>query len=216
MTSSRAESTIQPRPSVPSRIVAVGDGRRWLPTVAGQGAVVTSPPDAEEIGARDLERYAGWMADVVTACFEASTGPTIFVVTDRKAAGRWHSKALAIVQLADRRGHPLLWHRIALRRAPGGIDLHRPTYTHILCFGPGRPGRARPDVIPAGQLLWRNGTPLGVADLCAEYLAEIGAPALIDPFCGTGALLAAANRARLDALGCELDPARAEEARRLA
>lgn len=204
---------------VPRYSVHTGRAEDWLEQhdLRQAGAIATSPPDASELG-MDLTSYGGWLYDAVQQCLEASAGPTVLILTDRKHQGRWLSKPGVARDAATdlsqgAKLYPLLWHRIALRRPVGSIDLHVPTYSHVLAFGPGRPGSARPDVIEEGRRLWPHGVGAELADFVAQWLASVGVKRLIDPFCGTGALLQAAHRAGLDAWGCELDPGRAEEAR---
>ena len=81
-----------------------------------------------------------------------------------------------------RQGRPLLWHRIALRRGAGRVNLHVPTYSHVLAYGPGRPGKARPDVIDQGRMLWAHGIGVDLARYIASWLAEQGVKSVLDPF----------------------------------
>ena len=186
--------------------VEVADLFDWLPRHAAEGAVVTSLPDAAEVPhIADWER---WYLEAATACLRASTGPTIFVATDRKRDGRWVSKALLLLWTAGDLGHDLLWHRIALRRGVGVVDLHRPTYTHILAFGPGRPGHPLPDVIETSDRPSRVSTSYAAAAHIAAYLADVGVRLVVNPACGYGTLMQAANAAGLDAIGCDTEPHR--------
>lgn len=109
---------------------------------------------------------------------------------------------------AEMPGVHLLWHRVALRRDAGKTDIHRPGYTHVLAFGPGKPGKAHPDVLPPGARTWKNGVAYNVATMVAEYLAGQGATTMLNPFCGEGTFLRAAVSAGLLARGCDLDPDR--------
>lgn len=193
-----------------TRTVDVADLFGWLPELRGRGPVVTSLPDAEELGLpHDL--WAHWYLDAAGLCFETSTGPTIFLATDRKRDGRWISKPALIAEAAGSR--PLLWHRIVLRRTLGGRDMRRPTYSHLLAYGPGRPGRSRPDVLGHGKAVSSVSAGATVALFVADYLAELGATTVVNPACGYGTFLAAANAHGLDAVGCDVDEARVAAAR---
>lgn len=198
--------------------VHTGDGLEWLGYLRRGGpreewgAIATSPPDASELGMEVLA-YGAWLSQALVELFESSSGPTVLILTDRKHDGRWWSKPQVAMEVAYQLERRLLWHRIALRRAVGAIDLHVPTYSHVLAFGPGRPGSHRPDVIEEGQRLWAHGVGLELAVFVAQWLASVGAKRLLDPFCGTGALLYAAHYVGLEAWGCELDPERAEQVR---
>jgi hypothetical protein len=191
--------------------VDVADALEWLPRHAGAGAIATSPPDASELEGLEVP-YDVWLSEALYLIFAASAGPTVLVVTDRKRGGQWESKPTQAVLHARAHGRPLLWHRIALRRGTGRIDLHVPTYSHVLAFGPGRPGRARPDVFEQGKPWWPHGVGWDLALFVASWLEEQGATTVVDPFAGTGAFLAAAEEHGMATLGCELDPDRAAAA----
>jgi hypothetical protein len=182
----------------------------WLEEVKGKGAVVTQLPDAAEV---DLSMGAWelWFEAAADRCFEASTGPTVFVQTDRRFEGRLISKP-ALINRASRQD--LLWHRILLRRDVGSTDLRRPTFSHVLAYGPGKPGAAQPDVWPIGKPLWPNGLSVQAALRICSWLKSQGVTAVTNPFSGQGTILAAANAQGLDAYGCELDNDRANACRR--
>ena len=146
------------------RTIICADALDWLPSHT-EGAIVTSPPDAEEIGAT-LEEWQGWFARAVSACAAAANGsPCVFYVTDRKHAGRLYSKAGAVLAAM---GTPPTWHKIALRRSVGAVDLHRPGFSHLIAFN-GRPGKATPDVFDRGPCLYRNGTGTTAARVACEW-----------------------------------------------
>jgi len=188
-------------------VVECADLFEWLPRMAGRGAVVAVLPDADEVGL-GLDAWRAWFVDAARACFAASTGPTVFMQTDRMAAGRWVSKPALLAEAAPPGAH-LLWHKVALRREPGKVDLHRPTYSHVIAYGPGRPGARTPDVIQRGAMRWPNAMGEAVASMVAVYLEQQGARAVVNPCCGHGTVLAAAAALGIDAYGCDLDPGRA-------
>lgn len=195
------------------REVDVSDAFRWLLHHSAEGLVAAVLPDAAEVD-MEMSEWRSWYVDAAYACLTASAGPTVFLATDRKVDGHWISKPRLLLEAADWRS--VLWHKIALRRPVSGVDPHRPTYSHLIAFGPGRPGGLRPDVIDSGQYLWRNGIGVDAARFVVDYIAEVGAGRpLINPFCGVGTLLAAANERGLEAYGCDTDPGRANKARTL-
>lgn len=180
-----------------------------------EGGICTSLPDHAELAELSAEAYDEWIAAAVRLCI-ASRGvaggwPCLFYQTDRLASGRWVSKASRIIEASSA---PLLWHKIILRRAPGRVDLFRPGFAHLLAFGHGRPGRRSADVMPGGHPVWRNGPGRGAALFAAGFIAE-RAPLLVDPFCGRGSFLAAANSVGLPAAGLDIDPEMCEIAARL-
>lgn len=181
------------------RRVDVADAFGWLPTVTGLGPVVAYPPERIDLDPATQE-YGLFYMGVVDACMEAA-GPNPFVLftVDRLAQGRWWSKE----HLFGSEG--LVWHRIYLTQAVGSVNLRRPTYTHGYAFG-ARPGKRRPDVVLATTRNWERGLQVEAAADAIDWLAEV-APAgpIINPFCGKGTILKAANDTGRDAYGCDTD-----------
>lgn len=189
---------------MPDVTLEVADMFHWLPAHHRAGAVVTVLPDADEIG-MGPQTYEGWLRGAASTCFAYSSGPTVFYQTDRMYSGRWQDKAHIITAVADTAGIGMLWHKVVLRRDPGKVDLHRPTWSHLLAFGPGRPGKRRPDVIDAGGYLWRDGMGTAAAAFVADWLTEVGVTTVLNPCCGEGTVVAACADAGLDVYGCDID-----------
>lgn len=193
--------------------VDTADLFEWLPeaAIARPGsAVVTVLPDAQEVGMTHAA-WRRWFTAAAALCFEASAGPTVFLQTDRLHDGQWTDKAGLIATMA---GHdPLLWHKIVLRRDPWKVDLHRPTYSHLIAYGPGAgPGRRTPDVIHGGKPWWRNGIGVDAARFIAGWLRDVGVSSILNPACGEGTILSACSRSMAVA-GCDVDEDRAASAR---
>jgi len=199
------------------RRIECGDALPWLRAHADCGAVVTSLPDADEIGA-SMGDWAAWFREAAAACARgASPGaPAIFYQTDRKAGGGLHSKALLVMEAASAAGSRLLWHKIVLARAPGLVDIRRPGYSHLIAVSrSGKPGKASPDVIGnPGQRAYANGLGLNVAIFACRF-AALSARRIVDPFCGRGTIPATAEALGLEAIGIDIDPAQCDHARRL-
>lgn len=201
------------------REVVCADALEWLPRHPGVGAVVTSLPDAHELG-WPLDQWAPWFAAAARACLRAAApgAGCVFYQTDRKAAGRLHSKAGVLLRVAAEEGAGLLWHKIVLRRGVGATDLHRPGYSHLLAFSRGgKPGPATPDVLESGRLVYPDAMGAAAA-LVAVRFALRAARTVCDPFCGWGTVLAAAESLggdAVDAVGVDIDPAQCDRARRL-
>lgn len=139
----------------------------------------------------------------------------VFYVTDRKADGGIYSKPAILFRAANEAGLRPLWHKIALRRGVGKVDLHRPTFSHMIAFSAdGRGGSATPDVIDRGPMLYPNATGLSAASAAVKFAARPGVP-LVDPFCGQGTIPAVADALGFDAIGVDIDPAQCEKARAL-
>lgn len=172
----------------------------WLERHRGEGAVVTMLPDADELGFQ-MPEYRAFLRAAATACFDASTGPTVFAQTDRMASGTWLDKAALI--MAERPAE-MLWHKIILRRDVGRVDLRRPTYTHLLAFGPGRPGARTPDVIHGGRQLWPNGVGVDAAAFVAAWLRDVGVNTVLNPCAGHGTFASACTDVGLVVRACDV------------
>lgn len=184
-----------------------GDSLALLPKQLEKfDALITSLPSPNELGV-GIATYAEWMDVAIIRCLDAvnPSGVAIFYQTDTKRDGTWYSKAAQIIDVGKWRGHRLLWHKIALRKATGAKDLYRPTYSHMLAFSRrGKVGKALPDVIPAGRFLWKNGMGINAARFMAEYAAWFG-KTMVDPFCGQGTAIAAAEALGMHATGIDID-----------
>ncbi len=193
------------------REVVCGDAFEWLldPANQGLGPVVTSPPDAAEIELAITEWVPWFRKALVASLVAADPHPAVFYVTDRKYERVWHSKAQMVHDAAQRYGYRVLWHKIALRRDVGAVDLHRPGYSHLIAVGgPGTgPGVATPDVFHRGPVLYSNGMGTRAAFRAVTWAKEAGHEWVVNPFCGRGTVLAAAYAVGLNSVGIDNDPA---------
>lgn len=185
-------------------------------------AIVTSMPDHSELPALGIDGWRGWFVDTAElACRRvADEAVAIFFQTDVKHDGRWIDKSYLVAQGAERAGSHLLWHKIACRGAPGTITFGRPAYAHLSCFSRAlrlTPAQSTADVLPAlGEMPWVRAMGAEVCDAVASFLlAHTACRTVVDPFCGHGTMLAAANARGLAAVGVEASRKRAEKARRL-
>ena len=189
--------------------IICADATVWLRS-AKVGAIVTSPPDAEEIGCEPKD-WENWFKDAAILCLKASNGPVVFYVTDRKSDGIIYSKPALIFQAAkEARANPV-WHKIALRKEPGQRDLYRPTFSHLIAFN-GKPGAATPDVFDRGKTLYPNGTGLVAARVAIDWIRGQSQD-IVDPFCGMGTIPAVAEALGFKSIGIDIDPSQCERAR---
>lgn len=209
----------------PTRNVIHGDGLAFLAAarLPSDHAVVTSLPDHSELPGMTIDAWRRWFVDTVAlACGAvADDAMAIFFQTDVKHDGRWIDKGHLVHLGADAAGSHLLWHKIACRIPPGMISFGRPAYAHVLAFSRGlrlTPGKSSPDVLPGlGEMPWSRAMGADVCRAVARFLVEhTAARTVVDPFCGVGTMLAAANAAGLSAVGVELSRRRAARARTLA
>lgn len=192
------------------------DAVEWMKQSKERGAVVTSLPDADEIGKTPAE-WSKWFIDAAALAMGMAKEncPAIFYQTDRKADGITYSKIGLLFKAAEIVGCNLLWHKIVLRRAPNSVDIHRPGYTHLTAFSKlGRPGPASPDVIDRGEMIYPNAMGIIAARFAVSF-AGSSDNLIIDPFCGRGTIPAVANALGFNSIGVDILPEQCEKARRL-
>lgn len=184
------------------------DALLWLEQHSDVGAIVTSLPDAHEVGAA-ITDWQDWFQYAVRLCMEAASHEScaIFYQTDRKHDCQLISKAQLVLNMAAQARVRLLWHKIVLRRPVGSVDLYRPSFTHMMAFSRDMSaGAATPDVIDAGAMLYRNAMGQNAAQLAIEFAtSKIVDCMVVDPFCGRGSVLAVANALGHDSLGVDID-----------
>lgn len=179
-----------------------------------RGAILTSLPDPDEM-ALSIDEWRWWFTSAIRRCCEALPDghPAVFYQTDRKAGGAWLSKAGIVLEQAQRLGLAVIWHKIVgASFAPG---VYRPSYSHLIAVGHEvRPGKASPDLILRSRSLYERGADVAAARFAADWIANYS-ELCIDPFCGHGTFLAAAEEAGMEAVGIDIDPVVCEVARSL-
>ena len=217
------------------------------PVLPAHTCVVTSAPDVSELSASNggrapsPEAYGEWLESMASTVVSRlpEDGVAVFYQTDVRVVYNDDSfsyvdKSYHVIAGARAAGGKVVWHRIALKSAPGTPSTGmNPMYTHVVCCsGPrgapsfhqrpnGLGGPAQmPDVLTRGPCEWKRGTDPVVAYYICAYIAAHAAPCattrtIVDPFCGTGCILACANLVGLDALGNDYSPKRCKVARTL-
>jgi hypothetical protein len=200
------------------REIICHDAIPWLRHNHDVGAVITSLPDAEEMGL-PFDQWEEWFIHAAHLCMNAASldQPCIFYQTDRKVAGRLSSKASLLMRAADKKVKMnLLWHKIVMRRSPGGVDLFRPGFSHLLAFSSeATSGSATPDVLQKAASVYQNGFPINAARIAVEFAIASRAQVIVDPFCGRGTVPALAEMLKIKSIGIDIDPAQCESAKRL-
>jgi hypothetical protein len=210
---------------LPTRTVFNTEARAWLaanPAAPGT-SVVTSLPDASELPKLSFDAWVDWFTSTAEQILAwlPHDGVAIFFQTDvRHPDGRWIDKGHLVHAAADRRGAHLVWHKIVCRCAPGTITQGRPSFAHMLCFSPvqrAKPERPGPDVLAdGGAKPWARAMGSHACRVACRFLAdETATRVVVDPFCGHGSVLAAANEAGFDAIGVDLSPRRCRFAQTL-
>lgn len=192
--------------------------RAGLPADA---AIVTSLPDHSELPALGVEGWKTWFVETVTLACRALSDEAvaIFYQSDVKHDGRWIDKGHLVMCGADMAGSALLWHKVVCRFAAGTVTFGRPSYSHMLCVSRAlrvESGVSSADVLPElGEMTWARAMGSAACEVAAKFIAEhTKCRVVVDPFCGLGSMLTAANAHGLDAVGVELSRRRAERARR--
>lgn len=206
------------------RIVYCEDAITWLQNYQDQGktSFLGSLPDISEFQSFSLPAWKEWFENTAELILSKTSpdGVTIFFQSDIKVEGRWVDKAYLVQKSAEKLGHELLWHKIFCRAPAGTVMFGRPSYSHMLCFS--RKVRvdiskSTADVIPdLGSKTWVRGMGLEASLIASQFIKKrTTSTTLINPFCGEGSVLAAANHAGLNAIGIERSPKRAQKAREL-
>lgn len=195
--------------------------------------MVTSLPDVTELRNPPLSissaaEYSLWFTATVEVLVSKlrRNCVAVFFQTDAVCGEAFIDKAALCAAGAAQAGGAPFFHKIALRAPLGALKRSTPGFTHVLCFvGPSgldapvssaaRGAERRwPDTFARGATAWPRGIGADAARLAAAFLRDgLGADTMLNPFCGTGITLAAANDAGMDALGVDLSPKRARHAR---
>jgi hypothetical protein len=207
-----------------TREVICQDAITWLQefTPTDDHSFLGSLPDISEFPGYSLAAWKEWFQSTAELILSKTSplGVTIFFQSDIKVDNTWVDKAYIIQKAAEKLNHQLLWHKIFCRMPPGTITFGRPSYSHMLCFSQElRPDLAKSsaDVIAdMGDKTWMRGMGLSASLLASEFIfGQTATRTLVNPFCGEGSMLAAANYVGLNAVGIERSPKRAAKARLL-
>ena len=209
--------------SSPERIVECGDAIEWLKShdkFVG-ASLVASMPDISEFTNYTLAQWKEWFistaALIMSRC--PDDGVAIFYQSDIKYEGIWVDKAYLIQKAAESLGLEQLWHKVVCRVPAGIATFGKPSYSHILCFSKNLRihdmTHSTPDVIAdLGDKTWVRGMGLENCLMITKFIAvQTKSTRIVQPFCGEGSILAAANKHGLNALGIERSPKRAQQAR---
>lgn len=219
--------------STPTRTVLCMDTLQYLQQLTSffPGSVITSIPDCSEIDMQP-SLYKCWFEMVAVSILGKLMKDTpqvaIFYQTDCKLEDskgnifEWLDKSFLLQQAALKTGCRLLFHKIALVKPVEGIA-KRPSFSHVLCFTPHSTLAYKrdqvsfyPDVSNRGEVLWAKGMGTQATLMAVRFVRDVvGSSVIVDPFCGKGTVLAAANFVGLDAIGVELSSVRCSKSRKL-
>ena len=208
----------------PARTVIQADATQWLAAnpAADHSSVITSLPDACELPHLSLVAWREWFKAAAAQVMRwvPDDGLAIFYQTDVRRDGVWIDKSYLVLAAAEAVGASLVWHKIVCRKPAGTIAYRRSSYAHLLCLAPTQrpaPRKPGPDVLAdGGEVHWPRGMGRASCALACRYLREETTTQLVvDPYCGVGSTLDAANAHGFAALGIELSARRCRAALRL-
>jgi hypothetical protein len=184
-------------------------------------SVVTSLPDLSELPALRIDGWRRWFEEAAELVVRSvpDEGVAIFFQSDIRHAGLWVDKGALVTRAAERAGAALLFHRIVCRLPPGTTTAGRASYAHLLGFARTLrpPPRPAADVIAdGGATAGRKAMGMTAALAACRFVRDQTATRLVvDPFCGWGTALAAANALGLEAIGVDLSARMCRRARAL-
>lgn len=207
-----------------NRTVLCEDAKVWLQKseIFDDTSIVASLPDISEFPSFSLTQWKQWFIETCELILSRTPndGVTIFYQSDIKLQGKWIDKGYLCQKAAEAIGADLLWHKVACRSKPGQATFSRCSYSHILCFSRDLQAdisKSTADVIPdIGEKTWPRGMGFDAAVMIAKFIAtQTKSTTILNPFCGQGSMLAAANAVGLSAIGIERSPKRAKAAQSL-
>jgi len=185
-------------------------------------SVITSLPDLSEVPALGFEGWRRWFIEAAAAVMTAvgDDGVAIFFQSDVRREGMWIDKGALVTRAAEDAGMRCLFHKIVCRKAPGTVTIGRASYSHLLGFARTLQPSLRAltaDVLPDAG--FASGPKAMGAAACLDavrfVLEHTKTRTIVDPFCGFGTVLAAANALGLDAIGVDLSARMCRRARAL-
>jgi hypothetical protein len=214
----------------PRRTVFCAEALAWLEEQESLPSVLTSLPDITEVGGpplsiRDAQTYRDFLQNT-TALITKKLRPgcvAVFCQTNSLFAGELIDKAACLTTGALSVGAPQLWHKILLRSDVGSVKPGKlPGFSSLLAYASPTDagdsqlharGPAFPDVFHRGDTAWSRAMGVDAALAACKFIKARGGDEVLDCFCGTGTVLAAANHVGLSATGVDLSPKRVRHAK---
>jgi hypothetical protein len=214
------------------------DAVKWLNNQTElEGFVVTSLPDYTEMPHFTIDEWKQWFQDTVTLILDKlpEGASCIFYQTDvkimiREREGTEDKKRVVCEEYIDKshlcmlgaaksKNVKMLWHKLFLMTYVGVVKFARPNFSHMLCFGKNTNDKLErfplPDVLDRGDMIYPKATGINACMLAMTYCKNAGAKTIIDPFCGKGSILLAANYMGMDAIGIDIGTTRCREAKKM-
>lgn len=208
-----------------NRLVIEEDALGWLTQHSCQpgSSLVASLPDKSEFPKLTLAEWKHWFMAAAELIMSKTPddGIAVFYQSDIKVDGVWIDKSYLIMKAAEAVGAELIFHKIICRMRAGTITHGRPAYSHLIAFSktfrPSADSYNFADVVDdIGEKTWERGMGMNACLFVANFLSrQVKCEVLINPFCGEGSMLAAANARGMNAIGIERSPKRVKKAQLL-
>jgi hypothetical protein len=204
------------------RTVHCQDAIEWLQSQpdGSLGHIVTGIPDMHELNMDNIDEYKAWCVNAASLCLRkaAPNAYVFFCQTDRKWKRTLVEKGPFIAAAADAANTFLRFKKI-VDKGPVGGNM-RCEFSEIRCYSKTKGPTNDTDttrVIPLGEVIYNNGLGYRPARWMVDFLVRHGTEhtTLVDPFCGQGTTLAAANACGLHAIGVDIDKEQCEKAHQL-
>ena len=200
------------------RVVICDDADNWLAKNGKIKAIITSLPDMEEVGL-DVDLWRSWMSRMCLRLMKSldDDGVIVFYQTDRKYKGSIIDKKTLISSAFEYNGYKTILSKIVLKQDPNTVNLFRPGFTNLFAFSKNTTsGKATPDVIHCGKMLYKNAMGYNACSLAVDFIAtKVQTDVIVDPFCGQGSVLKISNSKGFDAIGVEILEEQCVKAREL-
>jgi hypothetical protein len=194
------------------------DANKYLPKLKNVKAIITSLPDMDEIGLPKRD-WIEWIQDTslnLIQCLD-DKGVIFFYQTNRKHNGQVIDKMNLISKVFYENDYKLVCSKIVLKQEPNTINLFRPTFTNLFAFSKKlTSGKATPDVIHAGKMLYKNAMGFEACKLAIDYIkTKVATETILDPFCGMGSVLKISKDNGFNAIGIDILPTMCDSSKSL-
>jgi len=178
--------------------------------------IITGLPDFDEMNL-SFDDYLKFFDSTVELIMNKinMNGFLFFLQTDRLYNKTWLDKSSIIINISKQKNLNLLFHKIILNRDVGKINLHRPTYSHFLCFSRfNSPGIRTTDVFGSGIKLYKNASSPKATQFAIDIIKKKFNHSVLDPFNGRGTTTSLCELNGIDSIGVDIDSTQCDYAKK--
>lgn len=179
--------------------------------------IITGLPDLDEMNL-SFDDYLKFFVSTIELLMDKinTNGFLFFLQTDRLYKKTWLDKSSIIINISKQKNLNLLFHKIILNRDVGKINLHRPTYSHFLCFSRfNSVGIRTPDVFYSGTKIYKNASSRKATQVAIDIIKKKFNYPVLDPFNGRGTTTSLCEFNNIDSIGVDIDSKQCEYAEKL-